>query len=52
MEKARRFTDVKEEQTLFSYKYCKWPDIGKEAKNWVTDHRNNRNSVSTKIIIF
>jgi len=30
----------------------KWSDLQKEAKNWITDHRHNRISVSTKITIF
>jgi hypothetical protein len=31
---------------------AKWPDLQAEAKNWITDHRHNRISVSTKITSF
>jgi len=31
---------------------AKWSDLQTEVKNWITDHRHNRISVSTKITIF
>jgi hypothetical protein len=31
---------------------AKWPDLQAVAKNWITDHRHNRISVSKKITIF
>jgi predicted Holliday junction resolvase-like endonuclease len=30
---------------------AKWPKLESEVKKWITDHRNNGISVSTKIII-
>jgi hypothetical protein len=41
-----------EQQHAFCTLFTKLLDLEAEVENWLTDHRNNRIFVSTKMIIF